>query len=68
MKKTKEPYKYTKKAATDKQKRINFSALRMARADNYNKDRTIKTADEYADHIMKELTESAIYSTEITQY
>ena len=54
-----------RKGQSKRSKVIAFNVYQDARKDNYNKDRTVKSAEEYADHIMKDLTAEAIYSTEI---
>ena len=59
--------KINKKITTKKSKGV-YTILQEAKKANWNKDRSVKTADQFADHILQDLPDSALYSTEITQY
>jgi hypothetical protein len=48
-----------------KQRAVNHMFLKSMKNDSYNKDRTLKTANEYAECVLKDVSDNAIYSTEI---
>ena len=53
------------KKANKKRKNAKYHFLKEMKLDSYNKDRTLKTADEYAECVLKDISDGAIYSTEI---
>ena len=60
--------KRNKQKITTKKSKGVYTILQEAKKANWNKDRSVKTADQFADHILQDLPDSALYSTEITLY